>query len=47
MIPVFLVGGIVSCFVIGMAVLFLGRTVFFKVKDYFSETDQKEKENGK
>ncbi len=42
MIPVLIVGGIVSCFVIGITVLFVGRTVFFKIKDYFSETDKKE-----
>ena len=34
MIPILIVGGI-----LGIAVLFLGRTVFFKVKDYFFETD--------
>lgn len=39
MIPILIVGGILSCFIIGIAVLFLGRTVFFKVKDYFFETD--------
>lgn len=44
MIPVLIIGGIVSCFIIGIAVLFVGRTVFFKVKDYFSETDKKEEE---
>ncbi|MCI8332867.1 MAG: hypothetical protein HFE78_08600 [Clostridiales bacterium] len=44
MIPVFMIGGIISCFIIGIAVLVLSRTVFFKVKDYLSETTQKEKE---
>ena len=42
MIPVLIVGVILSCFVIGIAVLFVGRTVFFKIKDCFSETDKKE-----
>lgn len=40
MIPVFIVGGIISCFIISIAVLFVCRTVFLKVKDYFSETDK-------
>lgn len=44
MIPVFIIGGIISCFIIGIAVLFVGRAVFFKVKNYFSETDKKEEE---
>ena len=42
MIPVLIVGAILSCFVIGIAVLFVGRMLFFKMKDYFSETDKKE-----
>ena len=47
MIPVLIVGGIISCFVIGIAILFLGRTVFFKVKDYFFEKDNKDRRNEK
>ncbi len=39
MIPVLIVGGILSCFVIGISLLFLGRTIFFKVKDYFFDTN--------
>lgn len=42
MIPILIVGGIISCFIIGVAVLFFGRTVFFKLKDFFSENDKKE-----
>ena len=47
MIPVLIVGGIISCFIIGIALLFLGRTIFFKVKDYFFETDNKDRSNEK
>ena len=47
MIPVLIVGGILSCFIIGIAFLFLGRTIFFKVKDYFFETDNKDRSNEK
>ena len=41
MIPIFLVGGMLSCFVVGIAVLFVSRTVFFKVKDYITEINEK------
>lgn len=44
MLPVLIIGGIISCFVIGVVVLFVSRTVFFKAKDYFLETNQKDKE---
>ena len=47
MIPILIVGGILSCFIIGIAFLFLGRTIFFKVKDYFFETDNKDRSNEK
>ena len=47
MIPVLIIGGILSCFIIGIAVLFLGRSVFFKAKDYFFETDNKDRSNEK
>lgn len=46
-IPVLIVGGILSCFIIGIACLFLGRTIFFKVKDYLSETENKDRRNEK
>lgn len=47
MIPVLIIGGIISCFIIGIAFLFLGRTIFFKVKDYIFETDNKDRSNEK
>ena len=47
MIPVLIAGGVLSCFTIGIACLFLGRTIFFKVKDYLSETENKDRRNEK
>ena len=41
-IPVLLIGGFISCVVIGICVLFVGRTAFIKVKDYFDENNNKE-----
>ena len=43
MIPTLLIGGFISCVVIGICVLFVARTAFFKAKDYFKENN---KENG-
>lgn len=43
MIPVMIVGGFISCVVIGIIVLIVSKNVFFKAKDeiknYFSEKD--------
>ncbi len=39
MIPVLIFGGFISCVVVGISVLFVTRAVFFKVKDYFVETN--------
>ena len=44
MIPVFIVGGFLSCVTIGICCLFIGRKAFMKAKDYFEENDQKKKE---
>ncbi len=41
MLPVLIVGGFVSCVVIGISVLFVSRSVFFKVKDYLTKTEDK------
>ncbi len=38
-VPVLIVGGIISCFVIGIGVLILSRNVFIKLKKYFFEDD--------
>ncbi len=43
MIPVLLIGGFISCVIVGICILFVGRTAFVKVKDYLKENN---KENG-
>ena len=43
MIPVLLIGGFISCVIVGICILFVGRSAFIKVKDYFNENN---KENG-
>ena len=40
MIPVLVLGGFISCVVVGITVLFVARSVFLKVKDYFIETNE-------
>lgn len=42
MLPVLLIGGFISCVVIGIMVLFISRSVFYKVKEHLIET----KDNG-
>lgn len=37
MIPVLILGGFISCVVVGITVLFVARSVFLKVKDYLSD----------
>ncbi len=37
MIPTLIIGGFVSCVVVGITVLFVARSVFLKVKDYLSD----------
>ena len=37
-IPVLLIGGFISCIVIGICLLFVARTAFFKAKDFLKET---------
>ena len=41
MIPILILGGFISCVVVGITVLFVARSVFLNVKDYFNETDKK------
>ena len=43
MIPVLLIGGFLSCVIIGIAVLFIARTAFFKVKDYLNDNTKSDK----
>lgn len=40
-IPVILIGGMICCTVVGILILFLGRNLFNKAKDFLSETDKK------
>ena len=37
MLPVLLIGGFLTCVIVGIAVLCVSRTVFFKVKDQLKE----------
>ena len=43
MIPVFIIGGLVTCFTVMITVLFASRTLFHKIKDFF-ENDNKGKD---
>lgn len=36
-IPVLIIGGFISCVIVGITVLFVARSVFFQVKDYLSD----------
>ena len=38
MLPIIIIGGFVSCVIIGFLIIFLAKDVFVKVKDYFFET---------
>lgn len=42
-IPVLIIGGFISCVIVGICVLFVARSAFIKAKDFFKETKQ---ENG-
>ena len=41
MIPVFIVGGFISCVLVGICFLFVTRTAFLKAKKYFEESEKK------
>lgn len=41
MIPVLVFGGFISCIVIGITVLFVARSVFMKLKNHFTENENK------
>ncbi len=43
MLPVLICGGFISCLIVGITVLFITRSVFYKVKDYFAENDKEDK----
>lgn len=38
MLPIIIIGGFVSCVIIGFLIIFLAKDIFVKVKDYFFET---------
>lgn len=39
MIPVLILGGFISCIVVGICVLFTARSIFYKLKDYFFDNN--------
>ena len=43
MIPIFLIGGFLSCVVVGISVLFIGRNAFIKAKHFLENINE---ENG-
>lgn len=43
MIPVLIIGGFMSCVIVGICFLFIARTAFFKVKDYLEENHKNNK----
>ncbi len=45
MIPILIIGGFISCVIVGICFLFVVRTAFFKAKDYLKE-NQKNNEKG-
>lgn len=45
-IPVLLIGGFISCVIIGIAVLFVSRSVFLKLKGEIKEHFSEEKDDG-
>ncbi len=47
MIPVLLIGGFISCVIIGICVLFIGKTAFFKIQDYLKENNKNNGGNNK
>lgn len=45
MIPVFLIGFFISCAVIGICVLFVLNSAFYKAKEYLEKEDSKKEDN--
>ena len=41
MIPVLIIGGFVSCVLVGICFLFIARTAFFKAKDFLNDHSTK------
>ncbi len=40
MMPALIIGGFISCIIICITVLFVSRSIFLKVKDYFIQTNE-------
>ena len=40
MIPVLIIGGFISCVVVGITVLFVARSIFYKLKNYLLSNDK-------
>ena len=47
MIPVLIIGGFISCMLMGICFLFFVRTAFFKAKDFIDENQKNNKNNNK
>ncbi len=43
MLPIIVIGGFISCVIIGIMVIFLAKDVFVKVKNYYTEKKENEK----
>lgn len=39
MIPVLIIGGFITCVIVGIIILFLGKTAFLKAKDYYEKNN--------
>lgn len=39
MIPFLIIGGFISCVVVGVTIIFVSRSIFFKIKDYLSDNN--------
>ena len=42
MLPIILIGGFISCFIVGILIILLAKDVFMKAKNYLFETNQEE-----
>lgn len=43
MLPILILGGFISCVVVGITVLFVARSIFIRIKDYLSENGGEKK----
>ncbi len=47
MIPVLIIGGFLTCVIVGIAILFFSRSIFHKVRNYLFENHESEGEQNK